>query len=80
MRTDEARIAILDVLKGLKLIDGNRAQAADIEFASLAIDSITIVDLCVGLEEKVGREVSIEELIENPSLNQLADHFTKVTT
>jgi acyl carrier protein len=78
MSVDEARASILEVLKQLKLVDGNQAQAADIEFAGLGIDSISIVDLCVGLEEKVGREVTIEELIENPSLNQLADHLTKV--
>lgn len=79
MRTDEARTAILTVLKGLKLVDDNQAAAPDIEFAVLGIDSMTVVDLCVGLEEQIGREVSIEELIENPTVNQLADHFTKVT-
>jgi len=78
MRADEARTAILNVLKGLKLVDGDQVAAPDIEFAGLGIDSMTVVDLCVGLEEQIGREVTIEELIENPTLNQLADHFTKV--
>ncbi len=78
MRVDEARAAILSVLKGLELIEGDQTAGTDIEFASLGIDSMLVVDLCVGLEEQIGREVTIEELIENPTVNQLADHFTKV--
>jgi acyl carrier protein len=78
MRADEARTAILNVLKGLELVDDDQAAAPDIEFAGLGIDSMLVVDLCVGLEEQIGREVTIEELIENPTVNQLADHFTKV--
>jgi acyl carrier protein len=82
MSADEAKTAILDVLKGLKLVDGETEKlfvdgARDIEFGALGIDSITVVDLCVGLEERIGREVSIEELIENATVNKLADHFAK---
>lgn len=78
MRVDEARAAILGVLAELELVKGDQAAAADLEFAGLNIDSIKIVDLCVGLEEKLGREFSIEELIENPTLNRLAEHVSKV--
>ena len=78
MRVDEARTAILNVLRGLELVDGEQATAPEIEFSGLGIDSMMVVDLCVALEEQIGREVTIEELIENPSLVRLADHFTKV--
>jgi acyl carrier protein len=75
---NEARAAILDVLAELELVKGEQVAAGDLEFAGLNIDSIKIVDLCVGLEEKLGREVSIEELIENPTLNKLADYVSRV--
>lgn len=79
MHVDEARAAILSVLKGMELVDGDQAQEVDIEFAGLGIDSMQVVDLCVGLEEQIGREVTIEELIENPTVDRLAAHFTKAS-
>ncbi|WP_119391625.1 acyl carrier protein [Taklimakanibacter lacteus] len=77
MQSDAAKAAILDVLKELELLN-DKAEMPDIEFASLSIDSIKVVDLCVALEERFGREVSIEELVENPTVNQLAAHLAKV--
>jgi acyl carrier protein len=83
MNANEARKQILDVLVGVELVTAGQRQhlleepAGDIQLAELGIDSMKIVDLCVGLEERVGREISIEELIENPTVNKLADHFAK---
>ncbi len=77
MQVDQAKAAILEILAELELLDGE-LQAPDVEFASLGIDSIKVVDLCVALEERFGREVSIEELVENPTVNQLANHLAKV--
>jgi acyl carrier protein len=83
MSVSEVRKQILDVLAGLELVKAEQrnrlleAPAEDIELAELGIDSMKVVDLCVGLEEQVGREVSVEELIENPTVNRLADHFAK---
>lgn len=83
MTADEAKIAILNILQNLELIDEKQKNdvlsglAADIELAGLGIDSMKVVDLCVGLEEQVGREIEVEELIENPTVNQLAAHFAK---
>lgn len=83
MTADEARTMILDILQGLDLIDEKQkvdvlaGRTADIELAALGIDSMKVVDLCVGLEDRVGREIEVEELIENPSVNQLAAHFAK---
>lgn len=76
MQLDAAKAAILDVLKELELLT-DKAEMADIEFASLSIDSIKVVDLCVALEERFGREVTIEELVENPTVSQLAAHLAK---
>ena len=76
MQLDAAKAAILDVLKELVLLT-DKAEMADIEFASLSIDSIKVVDLCVALEERFGREVTIEELVENPTVSQLAAHLAK---
>lgn len=83
MTADEARRMILNVLLNLELIDDRQmtdllaAPVVDIELASLAIDSMKVVDLCVGFEELVGREIDVEELIENPSVNKLAEHFAR---
>jgi acyl carrier protein len=81
MNASEARKQILDILVGVELVAAERRQrlleqpAEDIQLAELGIDSMKIVDLCVGLEEQIGREISVEELIENPTVNKLAGHF-----
>jgi acyl carrier protein len=83
MNASEARKHILDVLVGVELMTAERRQrlldepAEDIRFAELGIDSMKIVDLCLGLEERAGREILVEELIENPTLNELADHLQR---
>jgi acyl carrier protein len=83
MSVSEVRKQILDILAGLELITAEQSNrlleepTGDLELAELGIDSMKIVDLCVGLEEQIGREVSVEELIENPTVNKLADHFAR---
>ena len=83
MNPIDARSMILDVLAATELIDEGRRQdvlagrAGDIEFAGLNIDSMKIIDLCMGLEERMGRAIRVEELIENPTLRRLADHLAK---
>lgn len=83
MTAEEAKTMILTILQDLELIDEKQksdvlaGRDADIELAALGIDSMKVVDLCVGLEERIEREVEVEELIENPSVNQLAAHFAK---
>jgi acyl carrier protein len=79
--TQEFRVVIIDALVGIKSIDSDRRQAlladinADIELATLSIDSMSVIDLCMVIEEKTNREVLIEELIENPTINKLAKHL-----
>lgn len=81
MTRDEAREMILNILTGLELVDDQQkndllqAREEDIEFAGLGIDSIAVVNFCVGLEDRIGREIAVEELIENPTVNRLAEHF-----
>ena len=77
------RTVIMNALLGIKAIDeeyctrlsGDRA--ADVELASLGIDSMAVIDLCMAIEESIGREVTIEELVENASLNKLAKHLSE---
>lgn len=79
--TQEFRVVIIDALVGIKSIDSDRRQAlladinADIELATLSIDSMSVIDLCMVIEEKTNREVLIEEMIENPTINRLAKHL-----
>lgn len=81
MNSHDAQSMILDVLAATGLIDEGRREdvlagrAGDVEFAALGIDSMRVIELCLGLEARLGREIEVEELIENPSLKRLADHF-----
>jgi acyl carrier protein len=83
MSVSEVRKQILDILAALELITAEQSNrlleepTGDLKLAELGIDSMKIVDLCLGLEEQIGREVSVEELIENPTVNKLADHFAR---
>jgi acyl carrier protein len=83
MNSVDAQLMILDILVTTRLIDENRMRevlagsVSDIEFPSLGIDSMRVIDLCLGLEARMGREIEIEELIENPSLKRLAEHFAQ---
>jgi acyl carrier protein len=81
MKPGDAQLIILDILAATELIDRDRKEdvlagrISDIEFAGLGIDSMRVIDLCLGLEARLGREIEVEELIENSSLKRLADHF-----
>jgi acyl carrier protein len=77
----EARDAILNALVSSKILTADRQMelgphpGSDVELAALGIDSMAVINLCVALEETLHRDVEIEELIEHPSLNQLARHI-----
>jgi acyl carrier protein len=81
MKPGDAQLIILDILAATELIDRDRKEdvlagrISDIEFAGLGIDSMRVIDLCLGLEARLGREIEVEELIEYSSLKRLADHF-----
>jgi acyl carrier protein len=78
MTGNEAKTMLLDVLMALGLMSPEERAAAlepgakDIPLGSLGIDSMAVVDLCVGVEEKTGRELRVEEIIDNPTIDQLA--------
>ncbi len=81
MVREEARLMLLDVLASMELIsESDKAAAAegkagDIEFGELGIDSLAVVDLCSGVEKRIGRELRVEEIVDNPTVNQLAAHL-----
>jgi acyl carrier protein len=83
MKREEAKAMLLDVLQSMELISpAQRAAAAeagadDIQFGGLGIDSMAVVDLCVGVEEKIGRELRVEEIIDNPTVDLLAAHLAQ---
>ncbi|MGE0006468.1 MAG: acyl carrier protein [Parvibaculaceae bacterium] len=78
MTQSDTKTMLLDVLQGMDLISPEtRAQALepganDIMLGALGIDSMAVVDLCLGVEEKTGRELLVEEIIDHPTVNQLA--------
>ena len=72
------RERILDTLVELGELDADRKQAlladpaANVSFAEIEMDSLTALDLCVNLEEASGKVVEPADLIEHPTLNDLA--------
>lgn len=83
MNRDEAKSMLLDTLLSLQLISPAERAAAtgagadDILLSGLGIDSMTVVDLCMGIEQKTGRELRVEELIDHPTVDQLAAHLAE---
>lgn len=83
MNRNEARLMVLKALRQAEIIgeqdfeEMSAAPDSHIELAALNIDSMKVIDLCNCLEETLGREVQIEELVENPSVNALAGHFAE---
>lgn len=77
----EFRVVIIDALVAIKSIDIDHREAlladtnADIELLTLNIDSMAVIDLCMEIEEKTNREVLVEELTENPTINRLAKYL-----
>ncbi|MGE4251603.1 MAG: acyl carrier protein [Parvibaculaceae bacterium] len=83
MNRDEAKSMLLDTLLSLQLISPAERAAAtgagadDILLSGLGIDSMTVVDLCMDIEQKTGRELRVEELIDHPTVDQLAAHLAE---
>ena len=38
---------------------------------------MAVIDLCMDIEKHTGREVLIDELVDNSSLNKLAKHLSE---
>jgi len=72
------REQILETLVELGELNEDRKQAllaspdSNISFAEIEMDSLTALDLCVNLEEASGKVVEPADLVENPTLNDLA--------
>jgi acyl carrier protein len=81
MTVNEAKTMLLDVLLALELMSPVERAAAlepganDIALGSLGIDSMAVVELCVEVEEKIGRELRVEEIIDYPTIDQLATYL-----
>jgi acyl carrier protein len=81
MNREATRAMLLEVLQSMELISQSDKAAAlepgaeDIQLGELGIDSMAVVDLCVAVEDKIGRELHVEEIIDNPTVNLLAVHL-----
>ncbi|MEO6608068.1 MAG: acyl carrier protein [Aestuariivirga sp.] len=79
----ENRTLIINALVGIKAFQPEAAAEwianadRDVELASLGIDSMAVIDLCMDIEKYTGREVLIDELVDNPTLNKLAKHLSE---
>ena len=77
------RNAIINGLVSVKVFSPEQAAKAsandadDVELATLGIDSMAVIDLCMDIEEHTGREILIEQLIDNPTINKLAKYLSE---
>jgi acyl carrier protein len=85
MNRNEAKSMLLDVLLSLELISTAERAAAlepgagDIPLGGLGIDSMAVVDLCMAVEARTGRELRVEEIIDHPTVDGLAAHLADST-
>jgi len=83
MNREATKAMLLDVLHSMELISHSDRAAAvepgadDIPLGGLGIDSMAVVDLCVAVEDKIGRELRVEEIIDNPTVDLLAAHLAE---
>jgi acyl carrier protein len=81
MNIKQSRECIIKALHGIKVLDEAARDAflaepqKDVALVELGIDSVSVMDFCLLLENDMGREVEILELIDHPTLNTLAAHF-----
>jgi acyl carrier protein len=77
------RDVIINGLVGIKVFSPEQAanasanESIDVELATLGIDSMAVIDLCMDIEEHSGREILIEQLIDNPTINKLAKFLSE---
>lgn len=72
--------AILGALLKLNVVSddqcANVRQNEDIELRTLSLDSMGLFNFCLDLEDTIGREIQLSELVQNPSVRQLAKHLS----
>jgi acyl carrier protein len=68
----ERRRDLVSIMVELGLFKDDAAAARDIPFADLGMDSLTVLDLCMQVEEKTGLSLEPGDLVEHPSLDALA--------
>jgi len=75
MTLDPHRQTVLSVMSKLGLLEGRPSpeeMAGDLLFADLGMDSLTVLDLCVALEDQTGCIVEPADLVQHPSVDALA--------
>jgi len=68
---------VLSVLGRLGLLEGEEAispdnPTADLRFSDLEMDSLTVLDFCVALEDQTGHSIEPSDLVQYPSVDALA--------
>ncbi len=65
-------VLVLAKLGLLPQAEARDGPASDLMFADLKMDSLTVLDFCVNLEERTGLEIEPADLAAHPSLDALA--------
>ena len=77
------RNVIINALVSIKCFAPDKAvelsanEGDDVKLVTLGIDSMSVIDLCIDIEDHTGREVLIEELIDTPTINKLAKFLSE---
>jgi acyl carrier protein len=51
--------------------------SSDIPFEEFGLDSLSTMEICMAVEEKVGIEIDLGDLVRFPSVNALARHIAE---
>lgn len=77
----ELRELIVHALRSIEVVSEEQQAAMkadpalDLNLGELGIDSVSVMDFCVVIEDRINRDLDIPELIENPTVNKLAQHL-----
>lgn len=70
--TDNLESELRGILTELGLLDVDADKASDISFADLKLDSLTLMDLCVHLEEHYNFIIEPADVIKQETIRNLA--------
>lgn len=81
MTNATAERAISSILRNMGALDDCHQEllnsGCDIRLDTLKLDSVSVFNFCMALEDAIGREISLGELIDNPTIHSLSKHLSE---
>ncbi|WP_010314059.1 acyl carrier protein [Saccharopolyspora spinosa] len=76
--TENASSAIVGILSNLLLVDAEEIDER--KFADIGLDSILAVEFVENLRGEFGRDLTLEDIYDNPTVPKLAEYLTADAT